>query len=251
MTARNGNFATFPLPHQYADADTAIRAEFVKLKDAIYYALQHSGSVKADLCKLLPVLFDLRMKIIAEKPVSSFQEFIDKNELMYAKMMRLKDATGLEHLLSAIRFSMRTYDRVMRALAENHPPTPSNKLNKAKKGDLPSYDVFLVTLAHLPQGETLIEWVHSSLFIELGLIATDILVQSQKPMPQKESLEELASFANEAAQNFGSSARQLGLWPKKGNGNPIEWTETISPEDLKEEHALAEAGFSDFMEHLQ
>ena len=251
MTTRNGNFATFPLPHQYADADTAIRAEFVELKNSIYSSLQHPGSVKADLCKLLPVLFDLRMKIIAEKSVSSFQELVDKNELMYAKMMRLKDGTGLDHLLAAIRFSMRTYDRVMRTLAEKHPVAPSNKLNKAKKGTLPSYDVLLVTLAHLPQGETLIEWVHGSLFIEFGLIATDILVQNQKPLPQNESLEELASLVNEAAQNFGSSARQLGLWPKKGSGNPFVWTEPISSEDLEEEHALAEAGFSDFSQHLQ
>ncbi len=57
MTTRHGNFAAFPLPHEYANAGNTIQAEFGKLKDAVITALQHPNSVKPDFCKLLPDLF--------------------------------------------------------------------------------------------------------------------------------------------------------------------------------------------------
>lgn len=249
MTTRNGTFATFPLPQQYSDAGNTIGAEYGKLKDAVHNALQHPGSVKPNLCKSLSVLFDLRMSIVAKKSVS-FKEQVELTELLYAKMLRLKDGTGLEHLLEAIRFSMRTYHRVMQNLAKKH-AEPLPKRDKGQTFLVPNYEQFLAILGYLPQGEIFMEWVHGSLFIEFGFIAIDNLAQDLKPMPSNDALEELASLISEATQNFGASARQLGLWPKKTNGNPIEWPETISPEDLKEEHALAEAGFSDFAHHLQ
>lgn len=249
MTTRNGNFATLPLPHQYANAGSTIRVQYGKLKDAIHSALKNPNSVKADFCKLLPNLFQLRMKILAEEPIS-FQKHVELNELMYGRMMRLKDGIGLDHLLEAIRFSMRVYDRVMRNLAENH-PEPIHKRGNVKEAPFPNYDVFLVTLSYLPQGEILINWVHGSMLLELGLIAIDDLAQGEKPMPQNESLEELASLVSEAGQNFGASARQLGILPKKGSGNPIRWPEHISNEDLQEEHALSELGLSEFAKNLQ
>jgi hypothetical protein len=249
MTTRNGNFATLPLPHQYANAGNTIRTEYGKLKNAVYSALKNPNSVKVDFCKLLPNLFQLRMKILAEESFS-FQEYVELNELMYGKMMRLKDGRGLDHLLEAIRFSMRIYDRVMRSLADNHSePMPEHE--NAKKAPFPNYDVFLVTLSYLPQGDTLINWVHSSMFLELGFIAIDNLMQDGTPLPPNESLEELASLVSESGHNFGASARQLGILPKKGSGNPIRWPEHISNEDLQEEHALSELGLSEFAKNLQ
>ncbi len=249
MTTRNGNFASFPFPQQYATAGNDIRAEYGKLRDRIYSALQNPNSVKSDFCKLLPDLFQLRMTILTEESIS-FQGYVERNEVLYGKIMRLKDGIGLDHLLEAIRFSMRVYDRIMRSLAENH-PEPKPKRGNVKAAPFPNYDVFLVTLSYLPQGEILINWVHGSMFLELGLIAIDDLAQEGKPLPKNESLEELASLVCEAGQNFGASARQLGILPKKSSGNPIQWLEHISNEDLKEEHALSEFGLSEFAKNLQ
>ncbi len=249
MTTRHGNFATFPLPQQYLDAGNTILAEYVRLKDAVHNAIQHPGTVKSNLCNLLPVLFNLRMSMLAKESFS-FQEQVERNELLYAKMMRLKDGAGLNHLVESIRFSMRTYDRVMRNLAKTHPGA-LHLPGKEKRLSVPNYDQFLAILGYLPQGEIILEWVHGSLIIEFGLIVFDNLTKDLKPTPQNEALEELALLINDAVQKFGSAARRLGIWPKTSAGNPIEWTEPISPEDLKEERALAEVGFSDFAQHLQ
>ena len=106
-------------------------------------------------------------------------------------------------------------------------------------------------MGYLPQGEIFLEWVHSSLFIEFGLIALDNLDQDFKPMPPNALLEELATLVNDAAQSFGSTARQIGVWPKRGSGNPIDWSTQIAPEDFTAEQDLAEAGFSDFAQALK
>jgi len=249
MTTRNGNFAIFPLPHEYAKAGNTIQAEFGKLKDAVNAALQHPNYVKSDFCKLLPDLFHIRLKIIAENRVS-FQDYLEANEIIYGKLMRKKDGKGLAHLLEAIRFSMRIYDRVMRSLADNH-SNSMPKFGNAQKPLFPNYEGFLVTLSYLPQGETLINYVHSSMFFELGLIAIDSLTQDGKPLPQNESLEELASLVSKAGQDFGVSARQLCILPKKGSANAIQRAEPISQDDLEEERTLAETGFFEFSQTFQ
>jgi hypothetical protein len=169
-------------------------------------------------------------------------------EDVFPEVQKWKSDPEFEVLCENVLFALRCNLKVINALVK----APANSeqgwsTDFSGIGDL-SYarviDSISFTNLGSAQTKNIIEWFNASLYIEFGLVASDIVVKSKGKFP-RETIDELASFVAKAGQEYYALAMSLGILKKRLLSNP-EPDFNHEPDLHQEETELANLGLADF-----
>lgn len=247
-TKQSSKLTALPLPEYYTTSESSIQLEYQRVRVLLLDVLQNAeGQVTVQLCGLLPMYFDLRLKAMLSQPLP-VKEQVSGVESFYGKINRIRDGEGLEQLIESVKFSMSVAYRAMNQLvdlkfasSQEHPPAFALPLLR--------YESIKTFCAMVPKGEVLFDWVNSTLMIEFGMMALDAFANG-KPLPSQKSLQELAAVVSNAGQTYGACARIYNLLPKRSKGMSHSFPENLSEELLAEQKALSEAGIEEWVKSL-
>ncbi len=95
--------------------------------------------------------------------------------------------------------------------------------------------------------QKIIDWVHSSLFIEFILLAATIIHEEAIPVSDK-TINEMAFIVADAAQEYVAIASEIGILQSVTNRRKAD--AAFGKPDLKEQKYLADMGLSDFVKNF-
>lgn len=209
-------------------------------------------TVKQHLDKILPSVFNFRIKAIKwliENGFSNLSEILDE---VYLKFEELKKNETFEILAEKILFALRCNKRVVGEYVGTG--NFSIKSFKAYTSALPAitYEQFLSSIAfNVPdndRAQKFVDWVNTSLYIE-SIILSALIIQEEKLNVRDEVINELSFLIADAAQEYFAIAVELGVIKTNSRNHPASTFQTDEA-FIKEQKYLAELGINDFAESI-
>ena len=234
------------LPH----LESSMKKELSKLLDEIKHGLATNKKVKPLLDKMLPRVFNFRVKAIkwlVEEGELDLSNIMDE---IYPQLEDLRSNSKLEILVENILFALRCNKRVVKALIGSGEFSEERFATNAIELPAITYGQFLATLAFsVPDDEAaqkMVDWINASLYIEF-IILSAVIINDEKLKVSEKVIKELSFLIANAAQEYSAIATELGLL-KLHSESQISFSEQVDKSFVKEQKYLADLGINDFAE---
>ncbi len=242
-TAKNYDVICLQMRNYLPLLETPIKKETTKFLNEVKTVLTSGESIKPHLDKLIPQIFNFRIKALkwlCEKSNIDLLEMIDE---AYPQIEELKNNPKLAILADNILFALRCNGRVVKALYSTGDVTNEHITEHFSNAPVVTYDQFLGTLAFSIPDEyavqKLADWVNSSLYIEFIIVATTIIHEENIKISDR-LINEMAFLVANAAQEYIAISTEIGLLQTRST--PHTYFGVVDKKDLKEQKYLADLG---------
>jgi hypothetical protein len=251
-TAKNIDIICWQMREQLPHLASPMKKELGKLTDNLKEALTTREQVKPLLDRMLPDVFNFRVKAIKWLAGEGEIDFSGVMDEILPQLEDLRLNPRLEILAENILFAVRCNKRVVNALIDSGNFSEEKFASGAVELPEITYDHFLATLAYgVPDDEaaqTIVDWVNASLYIEL-IILSAAIIHDEKLNVSEKVINELSFLIADAAQEYMAIAMESGLL-KPPSERQASLSDQVDESFLQEQKYLAESGINDFAKNF-
>ena len=198
--------------------EAPIKKETTKFLNEIRSALIIEKTIKTSLDKLIPQIFNFRIKALKWLCGESSIDLQTMIDVAYPQIEELKNNKKLALLAENILFALRCNQKVVRAIYSSGDFTADNIAEHFSTAPAITYEQFLGTLAFSIPDEyavqKLTDWVNASLYIEFIALAATIIHEENIKVTDR-AINEMAFLVADAAQEYTAISMEMGLLPSR------------------------------------
>jgi len=250
-TAKNYDIICLQMRNYLPQLETPIKKETTAFLGEVATILKSGEAIKPHLDKLIPHIFNFRIKALKWLSEDSGIDLIEMIGEAYPHIEELKNNPRLAPLAENILFALRCNGRVVNAIYATGEVTGKKITEHFSNAPTITYEQFLGTLAFSIPDEhavqKLADWVNTSLYIEFIAVAATIIYEENMKISDK-AINELAYLVADAAQEYMAISAEIGLIAKRPARDNNEVF--AGQKNLKEDKNLADAGLADFAKNF-
>lgn len=229
------------------DTGLELRSKFYDFFDILNEFLKiDEDQIEEIIEELLPIIFDLRIEILNFLLNTKSEIEINNNQLILDQFSSYKK-TNYQILIENCLFAIRTNNRITKKLF------PEGKIETGTINSFNytiNYNQMIEVIGLLPNTNdknTLINWINNSLRIEIVLLISSLIFESQEEINKKLTLK-LAEIVKDNAQEFYSNSIELKLFNQ--NGYNLE-SVNFPTEYIEEQQKLADLSLAEIKNELK
>lgn len=246
-TLKNNDTFFYQLKNTYFDElDNSLRTKINEIVSAVETALLAGSELHPFFVEKTKDVFVLRIEALKFFANEGNFNVLEKIDTVYPDFLEFVNHPRLTVLIENILFALRSNKRLVESIIEKD-IVSSEELGKQFE-NIPNltYNQYItfVSLA-VPDNEMaqkMIDFTHSSLMVELSLIAADCVIDNEDKISDA-TINELAGLASEAAQNHAAIAYELELI--ETSDNSFSMALSFDQEFINEQISLADLGLED------
>lgn len=252
-TIKNYDILCYQLRNNlYPQLDNPLKKDTDQLSKDIRVIMLSGKELHAQSNSILGQIFNFRIKAIKWLVLDNNFNLLQKFNEIIPQIEKINSNKRLEVLAENLLFAIRCNQRVVESLLYQSDDTSAYFSSAIRQLPEITYGQFIASLAFaIPDQETtqkFIDWIDSSLHIEFGMVATDIIYNDNLKISDK-TINELAFLIANAAQEYSALAMELGIIKSRASGQTNS-NFLFDRSFIKEQQYLADLGIEDFAQNL-
>jgi hypothetical protein len=247
-TTKNYDIICLQMRNYLPHLESPLKKEMIDIEVQIKSILTSEKKVKPSLDKLLPKIFDFRIKaikwLLEEKNFNISEIF----EEVYPQIEAIRDNPKLEILVENILFALRCNKRVINeVISSGDFPKESFVAYSAQLPTITYYQFLAALLYSIPDEDAvqkIIDWINASLYFEF-MILSAVIIFDKKIKVSYKVVNELAFLIANAAQEYSAIATDLGIL-KTRSQKQFSFAGQIDESFVADQKYLADLGINDF-----
>lgn len=232
----------------YPQLDNPLKKEMNRLSKDIKEIILSGSMDKAKSFQILAEIFNLRIKAIRWLASGSNFSYMQMLNEVIPQIQEMKSNKRFEVLTENLLFALRCNQRVIEKLATGAEINGGCFSTTVKQLREITYEDFLASLAYsIPDDsavQRIVDWTNASLQIEFAMVAADIISNDDIKISDK-SINALAFFVADAAQEYSALATELGIIQANSSGKSVSGF-SFDKSFIKEQKLFADLGIEVF-----